>query len=401
VTITNPGGGVATLTGGFAVTAPGVPPPPPPPPPGMTLVWNGKIRDWTSPAEGAPVPDLQMDGTLTATMTGPTRTVRELVLVASGAGSGQWDTIPGNGYWVLAATDGLDGALHNVANGSVNFQVNDGGSFVVLGTDWYNGKFVPGTTLALTATFTDDTVASASVLVPVMPTVSGVSPASGEQGTIVPVTVSGTNFQGGATLGVGPGVTVSGATVPSATQLQATLTIDSRAAVGPRDVTVTNPGGGVATLTGGFAVTEAGAPPPPPPPPGMQLVWEGKIRDRAQPGEGGPVADGQMDGTLTATLTGPDRTVKLAILVASGAGSGQWDTISGNGYWVLAMANGLDGPLYNNPTNGTVNFGVGNGSTFNVFGTDWFGGKFVPGTTLTLTVYFMDDTSVAASVTTP
>jgi subtilisin family serine protease len=403
VTVTNPGGGVATLTGGFAVTAPGVPPPPPPPPPGMTLVWSGKIRDRAQPGEGAPVPDGLMDGTLTATMTGPTRTVRHLVLVASGAGSGQWDTIPGNGYWVLAATDGLDGPLHNdVANGSVNFQVNDGGSFVVLGTDWYNGKFVPGTTLALTATFTDDTVASASVLVPVMPTVGGVSPASGEQGTTVPVTVSGTNFQSGATLTLGAGVTVSGVTVPSATQLQATLTIDSSAAEGPRDVTVTNPGGGAATLTGGFVVTVAGAPPPPPPPPpGMTLVWNGKIRDWAQPGEGAPVQDGQMDGTLTATLTGPDRTVKLAILVASGAGSGQWDTIAGNGYWVLAMANGLDGPLYNNITNGTVNFNVGNGSTFSVFGTDWFGGKFVAGTTLTLTVYFMDDTSVAASVITP
>jgi hypothetical protein len=402
VTVTNPGGGVATLTGGFTVTAPGVPPPPPPPPPGMTLVWNGKVRDRAQPGEGAPVADGLMDGTLTATVTGLQRTLRHLVLVASGAGSGQWDTIPGNGYWVLAVANGLDGPLYNLANGSVDFQVSGGGSFVVLGTDWFNGKFVPGTTLTLTATFTDDTVASASVLVPVMPTVSGVSPASGEQGTTVPVTVSGTNFQNGATLGVGPGVAVGGVTVPSATQLQATLTIASGAAVGPRDVTVTNPGGGVASLTGGFVVTEAGAPPPPPPPPpGMQLVWNGKVRDRAQPGEGGPVADGQMDGTLTATLTGPDRVVKLAILMASGAGSGQWDTISGNGYWVLAMATGLDGTLYNNPANGTVNFGVGNGSTFTVFGTDWFGGKFVPGTTLTLTVYFMDDTSVAASVITP
>jgi hypothetical protein len=36
----------------------------------------------------------------------------------------------------------------------------------VLGTDWYNGKFVAGTTLTLTATFTDDTVATASVTTP-------------------------------------------------------------------------------------------------------------------------------------------------------------------------------------------------------------------------------------------
>jgi hypothetical protein len=132
----------------------------------MTLVWNGKIRDRTRPAEGAPVADGQLDGTLTATLTGGARTVKQVVLVASGGGSGQWDTIPGNGYWVLAVAADLDTTPLNAANGSVNFAVADGGSFVVLGTDWYNGKFVAGTTLTLTATFTDDTVATASVTTP-------------------------------------------------------------------------------------------------------------------------------------------------------------------------------------------------------------------------------------------
>jgi hypothetical protein len=36
----------------------------------------------------------------------------------------------------------------------------------VFATDWYNGKFVAGTTLTLTTTFTDDTVATASATVP-------------------------------------------------------------------------------------------------------------------------------------------------------------------------------------------------------------------------------------------
>ena len=110
----------------------------------MTLVWNGKIRDRVGPAEGAPAPDGALDGTLTATVTGPARTVKRLVLVASGAGSGQWNTVPSDGYWVLGAAADLDATPLNAANGSVSFAVADGGSFAVFATDWYNGKFVAG-----------------------------------------------------------------------------------------------------------------------------------------------------------------------------------------------------------------------------------------------------------------
>ena len=97
----------------------------------------------------------------------------------------------------------------------MNFPVATGGSFVIFATDYFNRKFVAGTTLALTVTFTDDSVAAASAAVPIVPTVGGITPAGGVQGTTVPVTVSGTNFQSGATLSVGAGVTVTGVTVPS------------------------------------------------------------------------------------------------------------------------------------------------------------------------------------------
>jgi hypothetical protein len=102
-----------------------------------------------------------MDGTLTATLIGPTRTVKQMVLDASGAGSGRWDTIPSNGYWALAVATDLDGALLNAANGSVSFDIGNG-SFAVFGTDYFNSKFVAGTTLTLTVTFTDNTVVIAS-----------------------------------------------------------------------------------------------------------------------------------------------------------------------------------------------------------------------------------------------
>jgi hypothetical protein len=164
--VTNPGGGSATLAGGFGVTAPGAPPPPPPLPPGVTLVWNGKAQDRVGPTEGQGTPDGYLDGTLTATVTGGARTVTRVVLVATNGGWGQWDTIPGNSQWVLGVAATQTAALFNGPTGAVSFAVADGGSFSVFGTDWFDSKFVPGTTLTLTVTFSDDTVAGASRTLP-------------------------------------------------------------------------------------------------------------------------------------------------------------------------------------------------------------------------------------------
>ena len=401
VVVTNPGGASATLAGGFGVTAPGVPPPPPPPPPGVTLVWNGKAQDRVGPTEGQGTPDGYLDGTLTATVTGGARTVTRVVLVATGGGIGQWDTIPANSQWVLGVAHTQTSALLNAADGTVNFPVANGGSFSVFGTDWFDSKFVAGTTLTLTVSFSDDTVVTSSVTIPIMPTVTGMSPSGGEQGTTVPVTVAGTKFQSGATLSVGAGVTVTGVTVASPTQLTATLQIAVDATVGPRDVVVTNPGGASATLTGGFGVTAPGVPPPPPPPPpGVTLVWNGKAQDRVGPTEGQGTPDGYLDGTLTATVTGGARTVTRVVLVATGGGVGQWDTIPWNSQWVLGVAQTQTSALLN-AADGAVNFAVADGGSFSVFGTDWYDSKFVAGTTLTLTVTFSDDTVAAASVTIP
>ena len=287
------------------------------------------IRDRVGASETGLTPDGGLDGTLTATVTGGTRTIKRLELAGTGASSSRWDTIPNNYQWILGAATGLDTGLLNAANGTVSFTVADGGSFAVFGTDWYNGKFVAGTVLTLTVTFTDDTTATASVTVPIVPTVTGVVPGQGAQGTAPTVTVSGTNFQSGATVSVGAGVTVSGVTVASATAIQATLTIAPDAVVGPRNVQVTNPGGGTATLSGGFTVTAAGTPPPPPP--GVTLRVHGKIRDRVGASETGLTPDGGLDGTLTATVTGRRADDQAAGAGRDGGGSSRWDTIPNNG----------------------------------------------------------------------
>jgi len=89
------------------------------------------------------------------------------------------------------------------------------------------------------------------------PTVTGVSPAEGQRQTTVAVTVAGSGFLDGATtVSFGPGISVTGVSVQRATSLTATIAIAADAALGARDVSVTNPapGGGTATLGGGFTV---------------------------------------------------------------------------------------------------------------------------------------------------
>ena len=75
-------------------------------------------------------------------------------------------------------------------------------------------------------------------------TLMWLSPASGQAGSSVQVTVTGANFATGATLAVGgPGVEVSNVKVASSTEITATFTIAPGAGTGVRGVTVSMPSG--------------------------------------------------------------------------------------------------------------------------------------------------------------
>jgi hypothetical protein len=93
------------------------------------------------------------------------------------------------------------------------------------------------------------------------PTVTSTSPSSGDRGaTSFSVTITGTNFVSGTGLAAsfsGTGITVSSTTFVSATQLTANIAIAAGATTGARNVTVTNPDGGVGTGTGVFTVNAA------------------------------------------------------------------------------------------------------------------------------------------------
>src|SRR5205814_7504760 len=108
------------------------------------------------------------------------------------------------------------------------------------------------------------------------------------------VTVTGTNFQAGASAAFGAGITVSSTTVGSSTQPSVALAIGATAAMGARDVTVANPDGQSVVLTGGFAVA--------PPPPTLGLAFLGKLLGRAAQRDTAFSADGALDGSFRVTV---------------------------------------------------------------------------------------------------
>src|SRR3989442_1629894 len=232
VVVTNPNGQTAMRTGGFTVA---------PPPATLSLAYLGKVRDKVGGGNTAFSADGGLDGSFQVTVgTGSgARTVTRLELRGGG---GVWDTDTATAHWALGAAASLDSALLNGGNGAVSFGVTDGSVFYAFATD-PSTVFSPGAVCTLTANFADGTTASATVTVPVIPTITSVTPSTGAPGTSPTVTVAGTSFQAGATATFGAGITVGSTTVVSATQLTVALTIGSTATLGPRDVVVTNPNG--------------------------------------------------------------------------------------------------------------------------------------------------------------
>jgi hypothetical protein len=96
------------------------------------------------------------------------------------------------------------------------------------------------------------------------PVLSGVSPNVGGQGKAnLNVTLSGSNFLASPTCNFGAGITVNSCTFNSSTQITANINILSSAAVGSRNVTVTNTDGQNSTLTNGFTVQTGSSNPAP------------------------------------------------------------------------------------------------------------------------------------------
>lgn len=93
------------------------------------------------------------------------------------------------------------------------------------------------------------------------PVVSSVSPASGEQGATLTLTITGESFDTSPTVEFsGTGVSVTAVRRTSFTQLSVDIKVDLAAAAGARDVTVMNPDRSFGTKAGAFTVTANAAP---------------------------------------------------------------------------------------------------------------------------------------------
>jgi len=105
----------------------------------------------------------------------------------------------------------------------------------------------PGGTGSLTNGFTVDYAP---------PTISSVNPNVGVQEQTLDVTITGTYFTAATLVDFGAGITTNSFIVNSATQIAANVTISYSAAPGPREVSVTAPGG-TATFANSFGVNQA------------------------------------------------------------------------------------------------------------------------------------------------
>src|SRR2546427_8131538 len=84
-----------------------------------------------------------------------------------------------------------------------SFVVADGGTFVLFAADFSPTPFSTGASFTLIANFADGTSASATVSLTSEPPIHTLPPTRRTPGTNLTVTVTGTNFQAGASASIG------------------------------------------------------------------------------------------------------------------------------------------------------------------------------------------------------
>jgi hypothetical protein len=310
VTLTT-GGEVATILGGFNVTAGNASLSAVNPPTGNQGASNLSVALtglFTNFVNGTSVASFGAGITVNSTtVSGPTSAVANISISPAASLGSRTVTVTTNsevasitgGFTVLAGVPNLTSAMPGSAQAGATVNVVVNGAFTsfqqgVSMVSFGSGITVNSVTVAsatqLTANITvasnasvgsrdinvttnseNVTLSAGFTVLPGTPVITVINPNIGNPGAGVSVTITGqyTNWGATTTASFGPGISVGGAaegasgpvTVNSPTSLTATLTIDAAAALGPQDVTVTT-GSEVETVPGGFTVQAATIPGP-------------------------------------------------------------------------------------------------------------------------------------------
>lgn len=300
ITVTNsvPVGGISTRSNGFVVVNPIPTVTSLSPTAGaigqsmiVTFLGTGFIKGVTSISFG---PDITLDSIQIETPT----TLRAFIAIASTATPGPRDVSlansqPGGGTVVLAAAFSLGNAaplIHAILpDSAVRGQTLSvtilGRNFVVARTAIsFSSDIVVGGQTVISDSVMDVQISipagaaagSRSVTVTIaplgggsatltngftilnpLPAISSATPSEGGRGSVLNVSIIGSGFFADATsVSFGAGIAVQSSSIISPTELSATIGIDPLADPGVRTVTISNvgPGGGSASLAGGFTI---------------------------------------------------------------------------------------------------------------------------------------------------
>jgi VCBS repeat-containing protein len=154
--------------------------------------------------------------------------------------------IDGNPLTAVLVSNVSHGTLVLKADGSFTYTPAAG----FTGSDSFTCKANDGTADSNVVTVTIE------VTQPEPPTISSLDHLKAAPGETIRVVITGTKLGGATEVDFGPGVTVEGLTIDSASQITVDVKVASDAQSGSRDVTVTTPQG-VATLTDAFTVKKA------------------------------------------------------------------------------------------------------------------------------------------------
>jgi hypothetical protein len=240
----------------------------------VTLTGTGFTAAGTTVNVAAPAGGLTISGvtvvnptTITATFStfgGATIGPRSIFVTTPGGSTGTVTyTVTGPVLTSISPASGTRGTAVPVSlfgsglTGTTAINVSGGGGITVSGLTVVNDTQVNATftisaftgagarNVTVTAPGGTSNAVTFTVTVPPAPTLTSIAPPTGVRGTAVAVTLTGSNFISGATTVAvsGGGVAVSGVTVTSTTQISATFTISTGAALGVHNVSVTTPGG--------------------------------------------------------------------------------------------------------------------------------------------------------------